>query len=150
MRVFFHLSLELVCELLSGNVRLIIPGIFFCRLLNLGEILLGWLNRVGNFLGGISSDVAQENNSVTDYRPSTQVLTNGKITMTRHTQLAELSIGDYKSTQSLQSLRGIGGILFGAFPVHRRPIHLCYVRGPDMLRFPDELLQKVAFIFCDE
>jgi hypothetical protein len=70
--VFLHLRLELVHDLVSGHVGLLMENIFFCRLVNLREFVLGRFDLFAGLQGNIPADIPEKNDRVADCGSSAQ------------------------------------------------------------------------------
>jgi hypothetical protein len=55
--ILFCLGSKPCLDIFLRDVRLLVPDVVFCRLINLGKILLGWLELSRRLLGSITRDI---------------------------------------------------------------------------------------------
>ena len=107
-----------------------VPCVLWCRLIDLAKAVLIRIDFGSCLLGGITSNIAQENASVAE-------------------KFSELAIGDDQCAQCAKAVQGLVAVLLGSVLVNRGTWNLC-VAAIQVLGLPDEVLEEVTLILAQQ
>jgi hypothetical protein len=141
-------TLELGLQVVLVDIRLLVPHIVLCGLVDLRKVLLCRADLVCGLLRSIGGNVLSESRSVahcvlSDTNPM-GIFIPGPLT-----ELAELSIGDHECSESLQTLCSLGGILLASLLIDGE-VRTLSIAGGKLLGLPDEVLEKFTLILHQE
>jgi uncharacterized membrane protein len=125
-----QLVLELVLEVTPGHVRVLVPNVVVSRLVDLVELILRRLDLVGSVHSGIAGDVPEQGAGV-------------------RKKLPELAVGDEQRAESAETVEGLVTMLLCGVLVHGG-VGKRGIAAVDLLSLPDEVLEKVALVFCEK
>ena len=110
----------LLADVLAGQIRNIMPGVVLGSLVDLAKFLLRWVDFASSLGCAVTSHVTQKDCSIIE-------------------KLAELTVGEEKSSESLQTVESLITVLFGGIFVCWCPWD-CGIAAIEVLTIPDEVL----------
>ena len=128
--VFVDLRSHLRLEVAPGQIRGVVPRVVLSVVIDLGKLIVGWVNLSSNLGCSIACNVTEENRGITE-------------------KLSELPIGDHKRAEGPQSIKSLVTVLLGGSLVGGSAWYGS-VATIKMLSLPDEVLEQITLILGEE
>lgn len=106
------------------------PGVFWCRLIDLAESVLIRVDFGCSLLSGITSDIPEEKASIAE-------------------KFSELTVGDDQCAQCAKTVQCLVAVLLGSVLVNWCTWNL-YIAAIQVLGLPDKILEQIALVLAQQ